>query len=210
MKRGGKGGSRTLTGLHFEKHTSLKDAFLKAGFDVVGDSVFYEAELIGQLCSGERRLYNLLDEKSGFERGGSKRLVSKILRPDEAFLNFSQQTLYIIEKKYQESTGSVDEKPQTVRFKQRQYERLIRNTGLNFQFFYLFNCWYADPSYRDMLDFIVEEGSSYYFNDIPLSRLGYKGKIPTSDLDFCTEHSRPILDCVSFWASRRKKKRKLA
>lgn len=46
-----------------------------------------------------------------------KKIISKQMLPDEAFYNYYNKTVYIIEKKFQSSSGSVDEKIQTCDFK---------------------------------------------------------------------------------------------
>ena len=194
--KGGSGGANTSSGLHFEKKTSLKEAFLRAGFSLEGNDVHKDSRKIGTICSREKVFYALLDERSGFEPGQAKRLLSKHLKPDEAFLNFETRTIYIIEKKFQEKPGSVDEKPQTVRFKQRQYGRLTQAADLNVEYFFLFNCWYANPKYDDMLEYIESEGSAYFFNDIPLAALGIDlgGSLP--DPGYCSEHHRAMTECA--------------
>jgi len=55
--------------------------------------------------------------------------------------------LHIIEKKWQEVSGSVDEKLQTCGFKIRQYNRLVEGTGLEVKFTYLLNDWFTHPGY---------------------------------------------------------------
>ena len=42
--------------------------------------------------------------------------------PDESFFNIKTNKLIIIEKKWQQIEGSVDEKLQTCDFKKKQYE----------------------------------------------------------------------------------------
>ena len=44
-------------------------------------------------------------------------ILSKKLLPDECYLDFEQDELRVYEKKYQQTEGSVDEKPQTCAFK---------------------------------------------------------------------------------------------
>ena len=48
-----------------------------------------------------------------------KTINSKKYLPDSVFYNLSNDTVYIIEKKYQAGTGSVDEKLQTCDFKKK-------------------------------------------------------------------------------------------
>lgn len=50
---------------------------------------------------------------------------SKRWDPDEAFINIHTNTVYIIEKKFQHCSGSVDEKLATFPFKIFEYEKLL-------------------------------------------------------------------------------------
>ena len=43
------------------------------------------------------------------------------------FLNYTNKTIYVIEKKYQARSGSVDEKLQTCDFKKKIYIRLTKD-----------------------------------------------------------------------------------
>ena len=202
--RGGKGGANTSSGLHFEKKTKLREALKGSGFHLEGDLVLLSGKPVGQICSGEKLFYKLVDDRSGYAPGSARKLLSKLLRPDEAFLNLANNTVYVVEKKFQERAGSVDEKPQSVRFKQRQYQKLVSDSGLSIDYFFLFNCLWAQPEYRDMLEFVVDEGSSYFFNDIPLAALGLGDSKTQHDPDFCSEHSKPIAQCAANWARKKR------
>ena len=46
--------------------------------------------------------------------------------PDSVFVNHTNNTIYVIEKKFQEGSGSVDEKLQTCDFKKRIYQKLYK------------------------------------------------------------------------------------
>lgn len=164
--KGGKGGGRTTTGLAFEKKTSLADALELADFKVENFKVYEAENLVGELA-GKSQLYKFLEAR---EIAWAER-ISKRLLPDDAIYSYSKHKMTVIEKKWQEVEGSVDEKLQTVGFKIRQYNRLLDGTGIEFKFIYLLNDWFADPRYADVLEYIVETGGSYHFNSVPLEEL---------------------------------------
>jgi hypothetical protein len=63
--------------------------------------------------------------------------ISKKLLPDNAIYVIIRKTLYIIEIKYQEVAGSVDEKLQTCDFKKKQYQRLLSPLNLTVEYCYV-------------------------------------------------------------------------
>lgn len=167
MIKGGKGGANTnKTGLAFEKRTSLEDALQAADFRVEEFKVFRGENLLGELA-GKNRLYKYLE--NNFD-GWTNPLSSKLL-PDDALFTVKSNRLHIIEKKWQEVSGSVDEKLQTCGFKIRQYKRLLDGTGLELKFTYLLNDWFTQSGYTDVLDYIEEQGATYHFNSVPLNEL---------------------------------------
>jgi hypothetical protein len=168
MIKGGKGGDRTnLTGLPFEKNTSLAEALQKADFRVDGFKVYEPSGgLVGELAP-KGQLYRFLESRDI----DWKDRLSKRLMPDEALFSLRHNRLNIIEKKWQEVSGSVDEKLQTVGFKIRQYQRLVAGSGIEVKFIYLLNDWFTQPSYADVLDYIIETGGSYHFLSVPLEEL---------------------------------------
>ena len=91
--------------------------------------------------------------------------LSRKLLPDDAYIDYSTSSLYVYEKKYQETEGSADEKPQTCGFKIYQYKKIAAALGLkNTYYIYVFNNWFKKPKYKDMLDYInTVDGCSYYF-----------------------------------------------
>ena len=101
-----------------------------------------------------------------------KEYNSKQWLPDEAFINCKNKTAYIIEKKFQNCGGSVDEKLPGCDFKKQEYKKLFDPIGYNVEYIYVFNDWFSNKVYRDTLEYIKKVGCSYYFNTIPLEALG--------------------------------------
>lgn len=164
------GGSNTnVNGLLFEQTTSLEDILNKvSGFKVIDGKVFKSNVQVGILC-GKGGLYTKLLKPKGID---SSNIISKKLLPDEGFYNYSTNTLYIIEKKFQSGSGSVDEKLQTCHFKKLQYTKLMNFINVKVEYIYILNDWFKRHEYRDVHDYIISVGCHYYFNQIPLSIIG--------------------------------------
>ncbi len=164
------GGSNTnVNGLLFEQTTSLEEVLkLVPNLVVQDDKIFRNNKEIGLLC-GKGGLYTKLLKPKGIDYSA---VISKKLLPDEAFFNYETQILYIIEKKFQNGSGSVDEKLQTCHFKKQQYTKLAGLIGIKVEYIYILNDWFKRSEYRDVHQYILSVGCHYYFNQIPLSIIG--------------------------------------
>lgn len=168
MIKGGTGGANTnVTGLQFERETSLASALQAAGFEIDGNKIIHEDKSHVGLLLGKSRIYRFLDA----EGVDWKNIISSRLLPDEACLSLTNLKLTVVEKKWQEVGGSVDEKLQTCGFKLRQYSRLFSPLGIEVRYVYLLNDWFSHPRYQDVLDYIREVGADYHFKSLPLELL---------------------------------------
>jgi hypothetical protein len=93
--------------------------------------------------------------------------ISRRILPDEAYLDYDNDELRIYEKKFQKTSGSADEKPQTCGFKIMQFNKLAKALGVSkATYTYILNDWFKQPMYKDMLDYIKSiEGCDYYFSE---------------------------------------------
>lgn len=164
------GGARTnLNGLHFEQTSELKEVFNKReDFCVLGDDVYRKGIKIGTLYQ-KHGLYKNLLEPNGINY---KLYISKKLLPDDAILIYGINTLFIIEKKFQSSAGSVDEKLQTCDFKKKQYTKLLQPLGITVKYCYFLSDWFQKDEYKDVKNYIMEGGCQYFFDEIPLEYFG--------------------------------------
>lgn len=97
----------------------------------------------------KHNLYRYLSQK----QINWKKLISKKLLPDEAYLVNNELKIY--EKKFQQTPGSVDEKLQTCAFKILQYKKIGRALGVQkVTYTYLLNNWFSRPEYKDVLNYI--------------------------------------------------------
>ena len=88
------------------------------------------------------------------------------------------QTGIIFEKKFQKVDGSVDEKLQTCDFKKKQYKKLFAQLNYDkIEYIYILADFYKAEKYKDVLDYIHTMGCDYYFEYLPLKRLG----LPTAN-----------------------------
>lgn len=178
MKLGGVGGANTRSGLLYEGKTDLS-TFLSSqtGYSVENGKVFFKGELVARVFK-KHDLYKLLTEH------GVKweEIISKRLLPDHGILVFGNNTFFVIEVKYQQGHGSVDEKLQTCDFKKKQYEKLFAGTGITVEYIYLLNDWFKNPGYQDVLDYIGSVGCHFFFEAIPLSTFGLPSPTSSSNL----------------------------
>ena len=164
------GGARTnKNGLKFEQETSLSDALYNAGYTITNRNIIKDKfdNVLG-IIAPKHDFYKLILEPAGIDW---RDYISKRLLPDEALLNFANNTVYIIEKKFQRDSGSVDEKLQTCDFKKKQYQKLFSDTDYNVEYLYVCNDWFTHPSYRDVHEYIHSVGCHIFFNEIPLKFL---------------------------------------
>lgn len=101
-----------------------------------------------------------------------RKIISKKLLTDDALLVIIRETLFIIEVKYQQVEGSVDEKLQTFDFKRKQYLKLVVSLELKVEYVYVLSDWFKNPKYKDVLDYIYSVNCHYKFRELPLTWLG--------------------------------------
>lgn len=175
MIKNGKGGGNTKTGLIFEGETDLATFLSKQPSYSVDDGVvYYEGKKVARIFK-KYGFYKLLAEK-GVDW---KKIISKRLLPDDSIYVIINNTLFIIECKYQQVNGSVDEKLQTCDFKRKEYQKLMAPLNIEVEYIYLLAEWFRNDKYKDVLDYIISVNCHYYFEYIPLAKLGLP--VPPND-----------------------------
>ena len=170
------GGAKTnQNGLLFERETDLLSALEKIDYldirdsdlDIRDSDVFYKEEKVA-----------LITEKHGFYKSflsslgvDARKILSKILLPDGALVNFTSKEVFIIEKKFQAGAGSVDEKLQTCDFKLKQYQKLLEGTPYTARFIFLLNSFFEQKSYDDVKSYIGSVNCQYFINELPLTAI---------------------------------------
>jgi len=169
MIKGGKGGARTLTGLGFEQKSDLREAFTKfPEYTTSNGDLIFNGKPVAKLFK-KHDLYSMFLKPKGIDY---KKIISKKLLPDDAIFVLSNNTLFIVEMKFQEVAGSVDEKLQTCDFKKKQYEKLLSETKIKVEYVYVLNDWFKDPAYKDVLEYIKSVKCHYFFETLPFDFLG--------------------------------------
>lgn len=192
MIKNGKGGGNTKTGLIFEGKTDLesflsnqKDYSVKEEKETVvfqGKSeiidvktVYFKDEKVAELYK-KHSFYSSLLKKLDIKW---QDYISKQLLPDDSIFVIIKNTVFIIECKHQQVAGSVDEKLQTCDFKKKEYKKLLSKANLEVEYIYLLDNWFRDAKYKDVLDYIHSVNCDYYFEYIPLYKLGLP--VPNTD-----------------------------
>ena len=143
------GGSQTNSnGLKFEQSTLLDDVLREKGYIIKDCYVYLEK--------------HNLDYRQFYSKGWE---------PDDCYISFKNKTAYIIEKKFQKSPGSVDEKLATCHFKLLEYQKLFSALAYKTTYIFVLSDWFKRPEYRDVLAYINLMGCYYFFNEIPLDFL---------------------------------------
>lgn len=168
MKKGGIGGANTQTGVVFEGKVDLLTALDKLdGYDISGNTILYKGEEVAYSYR-KNSLYIFLKE----QKIDYKHYISKKLLPDDAIYVIKDNTIYIIEVKFQIVAGSVDEKLQTCDFKKKQYQKLFSSLNYEVEYIYVLSDWFRKDEYKDVRDYIVSVGCRYYFEYLPLYEIG--------------------------------------
>ena len=109
-----------------------------------------------------------------------KEVWSKDLEPDIVLLTFGDSTsIHIFECKYQNGSGSVDEKIQTAVFKKELWVKLFKqviDVNTNIHYHYLLSKWFKkDPkkekkdmweyNYENVFEFLEKEHFLFFFNE---------------------------------------------
>lgn len=169
MKKGGKGGCNTKTGICFEGEVDFLTFIQKQNnYSVKANTIFYNGKKVA-LSFKKYGLYKYLEDR-GIDY---REFISAKLLPDDAIFVITNNTFFIIEIKFQEVAGSTDEKLQTCDFKIKQYRKLLSRLNVEVKYIYILSDWFKKAEYKDVLDYIISvDGCSYYFNYLPLQKIG--------------------------------------
>lgn len=169
MKKGGTGGGRTITGLRFESRVTLEKVIVAIpDYKVSNDVVHFKGKKVAEFYPKHKLYKNLLQPN----HIDYSKIISKKLLPDETILILKDKTLFIIEIKFQEVAGSVDEKLQTCDFKNKQYKKLLAPLDISVKYVYVLSDWFKDPTYKDVLNYVKSVGCYYFFSELPMEFLG--------------------------------------
>ncbi len=162
------GGAKTnFNGLRFEGRTDLLTAInLHPDYSIHNNNEVVKNGNIVALYFEKHKLYKNFLIPNGVDY---KTILSKKLLPDGALLIGNK--MFIIEKKYQAGSGSVDEKLQTCDFKKKQYTKLFKPLNIKVEYYYVLSKWFDHPRNKDVFEYIESVGCKYFIEDLPLNEL---------------------------------------
>jgi hypothetical protein len=170
MKLGGKGGDvAAKEGQKWEAITTelLLQDLAHEGFEITEGKYYPKAgpKRLEMSCSAKNCELELYFRKSfGNDFAAKHGLQSpskKWLEPDVFVVNLAIQKAFVIEKKQQTQTGSVDEKLVTCDFKQLYYETVCEPLGLDIVLFWQLSEWFGleKNHYSFVFDYMQEKRS---------------------------------------------------
>lgn len=166
----GGGANTNVSGLEFERNTDICEILSRIeGYEIIEHIIKKNGNPVAEYYE-KYQFYKKFLEPNGIQY---QNILSKKLLPDSAIYvkRDDVSTMYIIEKKYQNGGGSVDEKLQTCHFKKLQYEKLLSPLDIVVEYIYLLNEWFDQPCYQDVFDYIKSVGCDYFIKEIPLDRI---------------------------------------
>ncbi len=147
----GAGGANTnKTGLSYEERTYLPKILNLENYVSFGKG---KADKYYEYCYNSIK-YKIF-HKNGFckylKRYKIKDCVTNMI-PDEAVINEKNNKIYIIEKKFQQGSGSVDEKIQTGHCKQEMYT--VMYPDFKITYIYVLSDWFKQSKYNLVMEYL--------------------------------------------------------
>lgn len=149
----GAGGANTnKNGLSYEEKTNLETLYSECTENKKNKSkiikfIGYENELINANKSMLHKYMENLGEKDT-----SLQSAAGCKEPDEAYIDLARKYIFVIEKKFQQTPGSVDEKIQTAAFKKYHYSNLFPNFKIHY--IYCLSDWFKRDEYKSVLEYL--------------------------------------------------------
>ena len=153
----GAGGPNTnINGLKFEEVVDLKDRYesIQPSRNGIGSEVKFKGHLRTFIKVSKSALHKYM-EKIG-EKNMTLKLAAGCKLPDEAYIDLERNIVFVIEKKFQQESGSVDEKLQTGCFKQSHYKGLFPNFKIYYM--YCLSDWFKSDDYESVLKYLTDGG----------------------------------------------------
>lgn len=171
MIKGGSGSTlANHNGLIYEKKTSLKTILSLNGYTLNPEGKFYLEGLEKPLQHIQgTQFYKFIRET--LQADLNKVSLSHTFRPDIAIYNPNSNKIIVIEQKYQERDGSVDEKIQNSPYKKHHYQRALSTTDTEFELAYILNDWFKQKKYKDVIQYMLDSGIKVGFNTFDLDIL---------------------------------------
>ena len=184
---GGTGGGNTITGLRFEKTVDLYAA-LRATGRFTFEEIFCLHNKKRQRCG--IKLFENGVHKASLARQEEfarfieceygvvmKKRLTWSFEPDDGLVLISSPLkVFIVETKFQQTKGSVDEKPSSCHYRQERWTHLFAGTDLGkarVQLIYVLSSWFLKPKYKDMIAYVKSQGCLVFINEpVPMDVFG--------------------------------------
>lgn len=153
INKGTGGGSKTNgNGLPYEELTDLKDRYNSCNLNKEHnvEEVTFEGYDRTFVKANKSACHKYM-KKIGANNPELKP-ASGCKEPDEAYIDPDKKIAFIIEKKFQRTGGSVDEKIQTGHFKQIHYKQLFPEFKI--YYIYCLSKWFKNDEYKSVLDYL--------------------------------------------------------
>lgn len=174
MKKWGIGWGNTISGLKFEDKVDFLTLISQMkNYKVKGFDIYFCGKKVAQAYKKQQLYTYFLKPKNIDYRD----YISAQLLPDNAIFVIIKNTMFIVEIKFQQVSGSVDEKLQTCWFKKMQYVKLLSHLNIQVEYCYVLSERFKDKKYNDVLNYIQAQKCSYFFETLPLDYLW----LPISD-----------------------------
>lgn len=162
----GAGGSNTnLNGLSYEDKTDLSCLYTECIQEKKEKARTIKfPSFDGHLINANKSALHKYMTKIG-EKNTDLQPAAGCKEPDEAYIDINKKALYIIEKKFQQTPGSVDEKLQTGPFKKHHYGKLFPNYHV--YYIYCLADWFKREEYLSVLEYLEESDIPIFWGNDP-------------------------------------------
>ena len=170
----GAGGANTnKNGLPYEAKVDLSTEFKSIRKSVINKNQFQHIQFNSNeneyVVVKKSKLHSYMDVIG--EKVKTIKIIAGCKEPDEAYIHLDTKNIFIIEKKFQQTSGSVDEKIQTFNIKKRHYSKLFPNYKVHYV--YCLSDWFKKDDYADVVDMMNEDKIPVFWGDDS----DYKSKI---------------------------------
>jgi hypothetical protein len=161
----GAGGANTnKNGLKFEEVTDLKDRYesITTIPRRIGSEVTFKGHSPRTFIKVSKSSLHKYMEKID-EKNLTLKSAAGCKKPDEAYIDLERNIVFIIEKKFQQESGSVDEKLQTGCFKQSHFKGMFPNFKIYYM--YCLSDWFKSDEYESVLNYLKDGGIPVFWGN---------------------------------------------
>jgi len=160
----GAGGANTnKNGLKFEEVTDLKDRYesIQTSRNGIGSEVTFKGHSRTFIKVSKSSLHKYMEKIN--EKNLTLKSAAGCKKPDEAYIDLDRNIVFIIEKKFQQESGSVDEKLQTGCFKQSHFKGMFPNFKIYYM--YCLSDWFKSDEYESVLNYLKDGGIPVFWGN---------------------------------------------